>query len=149
MEIIVIGPEIPCIRCTTTSDRAAEIAGQFPEANIQTRKAVAHSPDIEKYGKVECGHEIESIGNVYPDFDHMRAVFAELDVLEIDKEKNADEIDRLLKELDEVVGPVRRRAEELGYLMTPVVVVNNKVKSAGYVPALEEMRQWVVSELAE
>lgn len=148
MEIIVIGPETPCIRCTTAYSRAAAIAEQVPEADVHTRKSHVHSPDIEKYGKVECGHEIESVGNVYPDFDHMKRIFAEADPLEAEADKNAEEIDRLLVELDEVLSPVRRRAEELGYLMTPVVIVNDKVKSAGYVPSLQQLRDWVVSELA-
>ena len=68
MEIIVIGPEIPCIRCTTTYKRAIAIADQIPEAGVSARKSHVHSPDIEKYGKVECGHEIESVGDVYPGF---------------------------------------------------------------------------------
>jgi hypothetical protein len=148
MEIIVIGPEKSCIRCRTTYSRAVAIAEQLPGAGVHPRKSYVHSPDIERYGKVECGHEIESVGNVHPDFDHMKRISAEVDPLEAEADKNAAEIDRLLLELDEVMSPVRRRAEELGYLMTPVVVVNDKVKSAGYVPSLEELREWVVSELA-
>ena len=78
----------------------------------------------------------------------MKRIFAEVDPLEAEADKNAAEIDRLLKELDEVLSPVRLRAEQLGYLMTPVVVVNDRVKSAGYVPSLQEMREWVTAELA-
>lgn len=147
MDIVVIGPDPPCIRCTTTMNRAVEVKRQFPENHLQVRKIFVHSSEAEKYGKVECGHEIEVVGNVKPDSEGMQRVFDELDLLKADEEGNANKIDRLLKELDEAILPVRRRAEELGYLMTPVVVVNDKVKSAGYVPAQQEIELWVKSEL--
>lgn len=149
MQIVVIGPNPPCIRCTTTFNRAVEVAKQLPENEWRVEKVFTHSPEADKYGRVECGHEIELIGDVQPDRDRMKVLLDDLDMLGADVSKNAIEIDRLLRQLDVVLYPVRQRAEDLGCLMTPVVIINGKVTSAGYVPTLEKIRDWVISESTE
>lgn len=146
MEILIIGVEPPCIRCQTTLNRAKEVSQQFPE-KIDVRKVEIYSEEARKYGTVKDGPGIEDAGNVKPDFDSMKRVLAELDELKADEEKNEGLIDAKLKELQEVIKPVEDKARELGYLMTPVLVVNEKVKSMGYVPSKEEVRGWVEIEL--
>lgn len=146
MEIVVIGTEPPCIRCHTTFKRAKEVAQQFPQ-KIEVKKAAIHTKEAEKYGKVEAGHGIEVAGNVKPDFEKMIKLLRELDGLKADEDKNEDLIDAKLKELEKVLQPVKDKAKELGYLMTPVLVVNGRVKSADYVPSKEEIRAWIEIEL--
>jgi predicted nucleic acid-binding Zn-ribbon protein len=146
MEILVIGVEPPCIRCHTAFKRAKEVAQQFPPT-IGVRKVAIHSEEAEKYGKVESGHEIEEAGKVKPDIESMKRLLAELDELKADEEKNESLIDAKLKELQKAVQPVEDKARKLGYLMTPVLVVNEKVKSMGYVPTKDEIRGWVEIEL--
>ena len=146
MEILVIGVEPPCIRCHTAFKRAKEVAQQFPE-KIGVKKVAIHSEEAEKYGKVESGHEIEEAGKVKPDIDSMKRLLAELDELKTDEEKNESLIDAKLKELDKAIQPIKDKAKELGYLMTPVLVVNGQVKSMDYVPSKEEIRGWVEIEL--
>ena len=146
MEIIVIGVEPPCIRCHTAFKRAKEVAQQFPP-QIGVRKVAIHTEEAEKYGKVESGHEIEEAGKVKPDIESMKRLLAELDELKADEEKNESLIDAKLKELQKAVQPIEDKARELGYLMTPVLVVNEKVKSMGYVPGKEEIQGWVEIEL--
>ena len=149
LEIVVIGPNPSCIRCETTLKRAQSAAASFVDESVGVMKVFSRTEDAEKYGKVESGHEIETIGNVEPDRAKMDLIWEELDRLDADDESNADRIDTLLKELDLAIAAVRQRAEELGYLMTPVLVVNGKVKSAGYTPGEEEIRRWIKVELAE
>ena len=146
MEILVIGVEPPCIRCHTAFKRAKEVARQFPP-QIGVRKVAIHTEEAEKYGKVESGHEIEEAGKVKPDIENMKRLLAELDELKADEEKNESLIDAKLKELQKAVQPIEDKARELGYLMTPVLVVNEKVKSMGYVPDKEEIQGWVELEL--
>jgi len=146
MEILVIGTEPPCIRCHTTSKRAKEVAQQFPE-KIEVRKAELHSEEARKYGRVMDGHEVEEAGKVKPDMESLTRLLAELDELKADEEKNESLIDTKLKDLQKVIKPVEDKARELGYLMTPVLVVNDKVKSMGYVPSKDEIRGWVEIEL--
>jgi hypothetical protein len=145
MEIVVIGTEPPCIRCNTTFKRAEEVARQFP-GKIEVKKLAIHTPEAEKYGKVESGHEIEEAGKVKPDFEKMIKLLRELDALKADEARNETLIDARLKELEKVLEPVKKKAKELGYLMTPVLVVNGKVKSMDYVPSKEEIRAWIEIE---
>jgi len=145
MEIVVIGTEPPCIRCQTTFKRAKEVAQQFP-GKIDVKKAAIHTKEAEKYGKVEGGHVIGEVGKVKPDFEKMIKLLRELDELKADEEKNERLIDAKLKDLEKVLAPVKEKAKELGYLMTPVLVVNGRVKSMDYVPSKEEIRAWIEIE---
>ena len=43
--------------------------------------------------------------------------------------------------------PIKERAKEEGYLMTPVLVVGGKIKSMDYVPEKEKIKEWIESEL--
>jgi hypothetical protein len=146
MEIVVIGTEPPCIRCNTTFRRAEEVAGQFSK-KIEVKKLAIHTKEAEKYGKVEGGHEISEVSKVRPDFEKMIKLLRELDELKADEAKNESLIDARLKDLEKVLAPVKEKAKELGYLMTPVLVINGEVKSMDYVPSKEEIRAWIEIEL--
>jgi hypothetical protein len=146
MEIVVIGTEPPCIRCHTTFKRAKEVAQQFP-GEIEVKKVAIHTREAEKYGKVEAGHGISQAGNVKQDFEKMKKVLGEINALTADEDKNEKAIDAKLKELDTVLQPVKDKAKELGYLMTPVLAINGKVKSMDYVPSKDEIRSWIEIEL--
>lgn len=145
MEIVVIGVEPPCIRCHTTFKRAKEVAQQFP-SKIDVKKVAIHTKEAEKYGKVEAGHGIEVAGKVKPDLEKMGKLMHELEELKADEEKNERLIDARLKDLEKVLAPVKEKAKELGFLMTPVLVVNGQVKSMDYVPSKEEIKAWIEIE---
>ena len=146
MEIVVIGTEPPCIRCLTTYKRAKEVVQQFP-GEIEVRKVAIHSEEADKYGKVEAGHGIAEAGNIKPDVESMGKLLQELDVLTADEVKNESLIDARLKDLESVLMPIKEKARELGYLMTPVLIVNGQVKSTDYVPSKEEIQGWIEIEL--
>jgi len=146
MEIIVIGTEPPCVRCLTTYKRSKEVAQQFP-GEIEVRKVAIHSAEAEKYGKVESGHGIAEAGNIKPDVEAMGKLLREIEGLTADEAKNESLIDAKLKELEKVLTPIQNKATELGYLMTPVLVVNGQVKSMNHVPSKEEIQGWIEIEL--
>ena len=146
MEIIVIGTEPPCIRCHTTFKRAKEAAQQFSK-DIEVKKAAIHTREAEKYGKVEAGHGIGEAGNIKPDIDSMGKLLGELEALKANEDKNEELIDTRLKDLEKVLTPVKEKARELGFLMTPVLIINGQVKSADYVPSKEEIQAWIEIEL--
>ena len=146
MEIVVIGTEPPCIRCHTTFKRAKEVARKFSE-EIEVKKAAIHTEEADKYGKVEAGHGIGEAGKIKPDVEKMGKLMQELDKLKADEENNENLIDTKLKELEIVLQPIKEKAKELGYLMTPVLAVNSQVKSMDYVPSKEEIRAWIEIEL--
>ena len=145
MEIVIIGTEPPCIRCHTTFKRAKEVAQQFSE-DIEVKKAAIHTEEADKYGKVEAGHGIGEAGKIKPDIEKMGKLMRELEELKADEEKNESLIDAKLKELEVVLQPIKEKAKELGYLMTPVLAVNGQVKSMDYVPSKEEIRAWIEIE---
>ena len=146
MEIVVIGTEPPCIRCHTTFKRAREVARQFSE-DIDVKKAAIHTEEARKYGKVEAGHGIGEAGNIKPDVERMGKLLRELDELKANEDENEELIDSRLKDLETVLSPVKEKARELGFLMTPVLIVNGQVKSMDYVPSKEEIRAWIELEL--
>ena len=146
MEIVVIGTEPPCIRCHTTFKRAKEVAQQLSEG-IEVKKVAIHTEEAEEYGNAEAGHGIGEAGNIKPDFEKMGELMRGLDELKADEEKNESLIDAKLKELEVVLQPIKEKAKELGYLMTPVLVIDNQVKSMDYVPSKEEIRAWIEIEL--
>ncbi len=146
MEIVVIGTEPPCIRCHTTFKRAKEVAQQFSE-EIEVKKAAIHTEEADKYGKVEAGHGIGEAGKIKPDVEKMGALMRELDELKADEENNEQQIDTKLRELEVVLEPIKEKAKELGYLMTPVLAINGQVKSMDYVPTKEDIRAWIEIEL--
>jgi hypothetical protein len=71
----------------------------------------------------------------------------EIDELKAEEEKNWSLIEAKMKEIQEKLTPISKKAEEKGYLMTPVLVINGQVKANGYVPSKEKIREWVKSEL--
>ena len=146
MEIIVIGTEPPCIRCHTTFKRAKEIAQQYSH-DIEVKKAVIHTEEADKYGRVEAGHGIGEAGNIKPDIENMGKLLRELEELKADEEKNESLIDSKLKDLEIVLNPIKVKAKELGFLMTPVLVIDGQVKSMDYVPSKEEIKAWIEIEL--
>ena len=148
MEIIVIGTEPPCIRCHTTFKRAKEMAEQFPQ-KIEVKKVAIHSAEAQQYGKVEAGHGIKVADNMKPDLEKMKKLMRELEELKADEEKNERLIDARLKDLEKLLAPVKEKAREMGFLMTPVLVVNGQVKSMDYVPSKEEIKAWIEIESKE
>ena len=121
------------------------MAQQFPQ-DIEVKKVAIHTKEAEKYGKAEGGHTIGEVGQVKPDFENMKRLLGELEALKTDEAKNERIIDARLKDLEKVLEPVKKKAKELGYLMTPVLVVNGKVKSMDYVPSKEEIKAWIEIE---
>jgi hypothetical protein len=146
LDIVVIGTEPPCIRCLTTHKRALEIARKYP-GNIEVKKVAIHTPEAAKYGKVDSGHGIGQAAGLKPDGEKMKRIAGELNELVKDDFKNESLIDAKLKEMDSALQPVKVKAKEMGYLMTPVFIINGEVKSTDYVPSKDEIQAWVEIEM--
>lgn len=146
MEVLVIGPEPPCIRCNTVHKLAKEVGAEF-QGEVEVRRISAHSEEAKNYGKVEGGHVIAEVEKVDHDHQGIEKLMREIDELKNDEAKNKGLIEGKMKEIQEKLTPISNKAEEAGYLMTPVVVVNGKIKSMGYVPKKEKIQEWVESEL--
>lgn len=148
VEILVIGPEPPCVRCLNTFKYAKDAAAQFPEETIEVRKIFNHSEEAVKYGKVESGHSIAEREHVQADDNRLRKLMGEIDELERGEKSNERLIEAKLDEIDKELVAVKEKAKEVGSLMTPVLIINGRVKSAGYVPRKEQIREWIESALS-
>ena len=132
MEILVIGTEPPCVRCQRTFQIAEEIVQQLG-VNIKVRKIPVHSEEAKQYGKVVTASDIVKLGNITVDT--------------ADREKIQKLVRVWSKELDNELMRFKEKAEEMGYLMTPVLLINGQMKAMGFVPDREIILEWVKSEL--
>jgi len=147
LEIIVIGPEPPCIRCKTALKRAKEIAQNYP-GEVEAKMLFTHQEEAKKYGKVEGGHVIAQKEKVDHNHERIEELRKQVEVPE-EQIKDPRQVEEALAEIEKELKPVREKAQERGYLMTPVVIINGKVRSSGYVPQKEEIEEWVKKELGK
>ena len=146
MEVLVIGPEPPCIRCNTLHMLATEVKEDFP-GNVEVRRISAHSEEAGRYGKIEGGHHIAETFNISHNHKRIESLMKEINELKKDEKKNEELINEKFKAIDKELKPIKEKAREVGILMTPVLVVNGKIKSMDYVPAKGLIRKWVEEEL--
>ena len=146
MEILIIGTEPPCIRCLTIYKRAKEVAQQFP-GKVEVRKIVINSEEAAKYGKIGSGASLGELTQIKPDGEKIKKLSGEIGELSKDEAKNLDLVETKLKELDNVLQPIKEKSKKMGYIMTPVLVINGQVKCMDHVPAKEAIRAWVEFEL--
>jgi len=129
MDILIIGVEPPCVRCHRTVQLVTEAAQQFGN-KIEIKKISLHSEEAKQYGKIVTPHDI-----------------GELTGLTVDENKIRELAKTWSKELDNELMPCKEKAEEIGYLMTPVLIINGQVKSMGFVPDKEKIQEWIKFEL--
>ena len=146
MEVLVIGPEPPCIRCNTLHRLANEVREDFP-GKVEVRRVSAHSEEAGKYGKIEGGHHIADNFNIAHNHERIESLMKEINELKEDAEKNEGLIHEKFKAIDEELRPIKEKAREVGILITPVLIVNGKIKSMDYVPDRGLIRKWIEEEL--
>ena len=123
MEIIVIGTDPPCPRCRETLQRFKEAAKEQP-GDVSIRKIAYTSEEAQRFGKVGTAHEIAEWAGVSVDWDAVKKLAA----------------GDWKPELDELLMPLKRKAEQGNWIMTPVVIIENTVMHRGCVPELETLR---------
>jgi hypothetical protein len=148
VEVIVVGSRHPCIRCITMKRYAEEVAKEFA-GQVEVKYVRPDSEEIKRLGKVEDGYQISVIEKVPHDEEGIIRLNKEIDELRKDEEKNWPLIQKKMEELEEKLKPIKEKAVEKEYFMTPVLAVNGKVKCWGYVPSKEKVREWVGEELQE
>ena len=130
MEILIIGASPPCVRCIRLFQLAKQLAQQI-EAGITVRKIPLNSSEAKRYGKIGTAHDIAELAKMAFDMEHIEALARTWS-----------------KELDDELMKYKERAEDIGYLMTPVLIINGRVKTMGFVPEAEKIRDWIESELS-
>jgi hypothetical protein len=148
-KITIIGTEPPCPRCGLLT--------QTIKAKIDEHKIHAEVIHI-SYTDKEAAEIAADLG-LKPGTakDVAKQLNLEMDMpglTEILREKpqsNSDEYSpwnncNWSPELDDFLKPYQEKAKDAGILMTPVLIINNKIVHQGSVPPLEMLNEWL-SEL--
>ena len=117
MKITVLGVVPPCPRCQRMYDLAHEAADELG-IPVEMKKLAYDMEEAQRYGKVGTAHDVAEWAGMEIDWGQIRNIITE----------------GWSKELDEIMMPCARKAEENGWLMTPVLILDGKVAFMGYVP---------------
>ncbi len=145
-EIVIIGTRPACPRCQLLYNAITQMVGEMGiEATIShfaytdmesatyvsasglqagTAKDVAKKIgveiDFERMSRLEYNEAIEE-NNEYKRFNNCNWSF----------------------ELDLFLRPIERRAQEAGIIMTPILIINHKLKNMGSIPRLKQIEEWL------
>ena len=91
---------------------------------VEMKKLAYDMEEAQKYGKVGTAHDVAEWAGIVIDWSKLRDIITE----------------GWSKELDEIMMPCARKADENGWLMTPVLIIDDKVAFMGYVPDKENIK---------
>ncbi len=132
MNITIIGVEPPCPRCRLlheiTLDALRELGVQ---ADVE--KIACTSDEAKTFGRTGSAHDIAQWAGIEVDW----AV-----------------VNRLAsvgwsQALDDMLMPCKQKADAEGWLMTPVLVIDGKIASMGYVPVREYIKDFIRQQIEE
>ena len=124
MKVTVIGVVPPCPRCKHMYD-LAEGAAEELGVEVAMDWRGAWTGKAQKYGKVGTAHHIAEWTGMEMDWSKIREIISE----------------EQSQELDVFLMPCTRKAEEKGWLMTPVLLIDDEVAFSGYVPKKEDIKE--------
>ena len=142
IDILIIGTEPPCPRCDLLYKLIEQEAKN--RLNIHLRHCSFDSSEANELGKklgykIGTAKEIAKAARINIDWNSVYELI-DLQKSRIDAERPADtwtpELDRMLK-------PCQNAAKSLGYLMTPILVINGNVKHDGSVPSVQQLKEWL------
>jgi hypothetical protein len=123
MKITIIGVVPPCPRCRRIHDLAVEAVRELG-VQAEIIKIAYDSDEAKKLGRAGTAHDIAEWAQVKIDWDKIREIAAA----------------GWSPELDNLLMPCKERAEIEGWLMTPVLMLDNNVLVMGYVPDKEYIK---------
>lgn len=144
IDVLVIGVEGSCPRCDLLVLLVEQIA-----ADLGLPVAVKHCA----YGSEEAITLAEDMGiRIGPAKEVAEAAGVEADwdrVYDLIQERrqaagpDSRLADAWTPELDSLLQPVEEQAERVGFLMTPVLIVDGQVRHHGSVPSREQIAEWL------
>ena len=124
MKITVIGVVPPCPRCKHIYDLAVEAAEELG-IEVEMKKIAYDADEAQRYGKLGTAHHIAEWAQMEMDWSKIKEIISE----------------DWSQELDDYLMPCTRKAKENEWLMTPVLLINDKVAFSGYVPRKEDIKR--------
>jgi hypothetical protein len=146
IDVLVIGTDPPCPRCDLLAVRARE-AAETLERPTTVRHVLCDSAEAAAVAQVlnrriGTPPQVAEVAGIGTDWERRDELVREQRRL-VGPEARAAET--WTPALDTLMDPCREAAEGVGFLMTPVLVVNGVVKHYGSVPTVEQVREWLVS----
>lgn len=141
--VLVIGTEPPCPRCDLLGLLVEEASP--PDVSINLRHCAYDSPKAQELGqrlgcRIGTAKHVAKEANIAMDWNAVHSLIAERkSVLPPDRRP----ADTWSPELDHALEPCQRVAESVGYLMTPVLVINGKIVHHGSVPSKKLIKAWL------
>lgn len=146
-EVWIIGVDPPCPRCDLTRQRVERISNELGvpldiiHMIYNDFRAQAFAKSVGK----ETGtakHVAEKAG-INVDWEYVHAVVANPPSQPEDFNTIVGIARQWSPEMDEAIRPCQQKADSVGILMTPILVVDGQVKHHGSVPSLEQLRLWL------
>lgn len=144
IEVLVIGTDPPCPRCDLVGRLVTEVTGS--RADVRLRHCSFDSPEAVSLGmrlgrKIGTARHVAAEAGIRVEWD---AVYQTIGRKELSAGPDRRPADAWTPELDALLEPCQKAAESVGYLMTPVLVVNDHVKHHGSVPASGRIEEWIL-----
>ena len=130
MNITIIGVEPPCPRCARMYDLAVSIVNELG-LQAEVAKISYDSNESEKFGRVGTAHDIAQLADFSMDWSKIKDIV----------------VDGWTRELDDFLMPCAEKARENGWLMTPVLAIDEEVVCMGYVPDKEYIKNAIVERM--
>ena len=146
-EVWIIGVDPPCPRCDLARQRVERISNEL-KTPLNIRNMIYSDPEARAFAK-SIGKEtgtakhVASRAAIEIDRDRLQAVVKNPP----SRPEDFDEIDGTARqwspEMDETIRPCQEKADSVGILMTPILIVDEQGKHHGSVPSLEQLRLWL------
>lgn len=146
-EVWIIGVDPPCPRCDLLRQRAERLAKELGTV-VRIKNLVYSDPESRAFAasigkETGTAKDVALKAGVEIDRNRLAAVYKNPP----SQPEDIDIIDGPAKnwspEFDEALRPCQEKAESVGLLMTPILVVQGEVKHHGSVPSIEQLRSWL------
>jgi len=146
-EVWIIGVDPPCPRCDLTRQRVERLAKEIG-APVKIKNLIYTDSEAREFAasigkETGTAKDVVEKAGIEIDWNHMTAVYK-------NPPSHPEDIDIIdgparhwSPEFDEGLRPCQERAESVGLLMTPIVVVQGDVKHHGSVPSIKQLRSWL------
>jgi hypothetical protein len=146
LEVLVIGTDPPCPRCDLLLVRAEEVARALSRP-IRVRHVPFFSKEATIVGQ-KAGRRLGTPGHV-AEAAGITVDSARRDELIAERRKVAGEVrrpaDLWTPALDALLDECRAAADSVGFLVTPILVVDGEVKHHGNVPSADQIGEWLIA----
>jgi protein-disulfide isomerase len=134
IEVIVIGTDPPCLRCNMLVQRVYEVADEH-RILVQVRRLPFHSLEAQALAEgwereFATARDVARRGSVDVDWGRVTALMKQ----------------PWSPALDDELRPCQELADKVRILMTPVLIVNGRLRHHGSVPDREPILAWLKEE---